>query len=711
MLPTAGMKLRMVLGFDAMLAWYLSCPVTSRMASALRILPVLFRHQQTLRGVSTLHDTPSEQVRWALYLVAAIQDLLVRHAECDDGVGLSASESGNGSSSFASTSSATSSSDAGRPTGLPVGGGTTLAFADALITTEPCTGGEGGSSGSGIRVTVRRATGTARWRLNAAVDGMMPHASTMVQLLSLPSLRGTALPQLPRQPHLQQPRAAEDEEKSAGEGGGVPVAVASSSPAPPRIVPESTALRRALTLLDHTHCRETHKVGVLYCRSGGALEGSSVPSWGGAGRDSADAAISASVSDMLLLLEHGSPAFASFLLELGSLAPLTPGSLVPLASGDGARWGEGDDAAASASASASASAAAAAAAAVAATKEEEGTETETPRSAAQREAWERMRRSGQYWGGLDPSRGADGEWALLWQGEMRRVRVAFHVTTLMPSSAALAPSAPSASSEGGGGGGTGALGAANGKESDVPRNDAIGALTMTSAEVRTKQRPLRARSNSVFQQSVLRKKRHIGNDNVLIIFDDDEGEFCAPASWAESEASGPARYGSHAHARSSSGSLSALEKVGSLSSDTNLVHIIASPAGSTHLRIRVRAHPSVPIFGPLCGGTDTILPWVHGASATTSAVASLVRRTAINADTACCVKLRRMGAVASWQARLQQIERVHRHLAKTRKGEKSSGSSGGAALSAEAEVARGADALVELLLRDPADGAHETAQL
>ena len=676
-LPNADMMLRMVLSYDAALAWYLCCPVQARMKHAMRLLPILFVHRKVLSEVAELSAqrkmeervktnqsavktkfppmasvAPSEAVKWATHLVAALEDLFIRFAETD------------GRSSDISQSSSSVEAKA-------TGGGTTLAFVDALVTTEPIA-----NARDQIHVTVRRATGTARWSLGLSANAismngaygcesesetlsskpmLMSHASTMVQLLSLSSLRG---------------------------GLGVE---GTAAPLAPRLVPESTALRRALALLDQSQCHETHKVGVLYCRSGNTLD---VPRWS-TSKDT-------SVCDMLLLLEHGSPAYAAFLLDLGTLAPLVPGSAAPASTG-GPPLPPAPPA-------------------VAAAAQAEG----TPRSEAQLEAWNRMRREGQYWGGLDPRGGTDGKWALLWEDKMKCLRVAFHVATLMPLG--LSDDVPASSSSFSGGGGE--RGGEKGVEG-AAADETSGALPL-ERQLQPQIGSLRARSNSAFQQSVVRKKRHIGNDNVLVIFDDDEGEFSAADIWVSNAPGLGSGSGGHTlrrHKRNSSGSLSALEEVGSLSSDTNLVHIIVSPAGPAHLRVRVRAHASVPPFGPLCAGSDTILPSSRSSSSSSSSsssnsipsvsvVANLVRRTAINADTSCCVKLRKMGAVASWQARLQQIERVHHHLSKKGPAVATSGGTTLASASAAEKSAGeqgGAGELVDLLLRAAGRGGQGVA--
>jgi hypothetical protein len=256
-----------------------------------------------------------------------------------------------------------------------------------------------------------------------------------------------------------------------------------------------------------------------------------------------------------------------------------------------------------------------------------------------------------YAGGLDTRTGSDGEWALVWRSGMAGggaaqprgvangggAQAVFHVTTMMGVGG----------EEGDGGqGGNGGGGA-------------------------------RARSSSM-----QKKRRHIGNDSVHIVFVGPRPR----TKYGEGEGGGGGR-GGCGEGREGGDRVDGLNGLDGLEQDegedsesplrsddpgsilassitmvritVEAMHVLGRAQGKRgarrqrrcFYRISVKARPGLPSFGPLSAGLVQVLPEKCAVEA--------IRQTAINADRACGYRAR---VQTCWQERLSQLHRVHNRM-------------------------------------------------
>lgn len=122
-------------------------------------------------------------------------------------------------------------------------------------------------------------------------------------------------------------------------------------------------------------------------------------------------------------------------------------------------------------------------------------------------------------------------------------------------------------------------------------------------------------STSSTTASVMKKKRHIGNDFVHIIFKECDAEY----------------------------------DVHTFSGQFNAVHIIVQPLNGKEYRVQVKCKPGIPSFGPLSG--TQVVP--------RSVVAQCVRQTSLNANLACqAFHQDLIGLTMNCEERLKQIRQL-----------------------------------------------------
>ncbi len=220
---------------------------------------------------------------------------------------------------------------------------------------------------------------------------------------------------------------------------------------------------------------------------------------------------------------------------------------------------------------------------------------------------------GVYTGGLDCRTGSDGEYSLAWRNECSQVM--FHCTILM-SATHPGHSGPNTPNRGTPSRGTPSRGSPveveDGKTPPPPKRDLVAPSPTTTTML------------------LNNKKRHVGNDNVHIVY--NENSSCEEFPYKQDTISGQFNY----------------------------VHIIIRPLDAGLFRVDVRAKPGVPPFGPLGKGSYTL---------SMENVAPIVRDTAIQADLACRF-LRGSesdGSLSNTMERFVQIDRIGYRLTSSKR--------------------------------------------
>jgi hypothetical protein len=194
---------------------------------------------------------------------------------------------------------------------------------------------------------------------------------------------------------------------------------------------------------------------------------------------------------------------------------------------------------------------------------------------------------GVYSGGLDCRTGSDGEFGLAWRNECSQVM--FHSTILMSASSTAGSSVPS---------------------SPAP-------------EGRAPSRNSAAPSPAATSQLLQNKKRHVGNDNVHIVYNENS---CVDEFPYQQE---------------------------TISGQFNYVHIVIRPLDNNLYHVEVLAKQDVPPFGPLEKGSHVLA---------SESLVPFVRETALQADLACRFlhgsMMEEPGILSNTMERFVQIERI-----------------------------------------------------